>query len=166
MPENPPETPRRTAGSPSARRVMMRWVGLSTAAAAVATAVYFGVAEGRHSAIGAAVGGAVVVAFFLTGVALSTISTRPDKADGTVLLMAMMGYGAQVIGLFVVMLVFRRTTLFDHRAFGVSILIGTVVALAASVTGFTRARIPTIVPDPTAVPRAPHDGVTALQDRL
>jgi ATP synthase protein I len=144
----------------------MRWVGVSTGVSALATATYYGIAEGRHSAIGAAVGGLVVVAFFLTGVALSTLSTRPGQADGAVLLMAMMGYGAQVIGLFVVMLVFRRTTLFDHRAFGIAILIGTVVALAASVTGFVRAKIPTIVPDEAAFPRDSHDDSSLLQDRL
>ncbi|MCU1678514.1 MAG: hypothetical protein JWM93_3272 [Frankiales bacterium] len=165
MPENRPTAPDFTVKSPSVRRTLMRWVGWATMlTAAIVTGVYAAI-EGSHSAVGAAIGGALVAAFFISGVALATLSTREGQPEGTVLLLAMMGYGAQVIGLFVLMLIFRRTTLFDHRAFGIAILIGTVVALVASVTGFLRVKIVTIVPDANAVPREPAAEFSPLPDR-
>ena len=161
MPETGPTTPDFAVKSTSVRRTLILWVTCATAVATAAAAVYYGTNEGAHSAIGAVVGGLLVGAFFVSGTALATLSTRPDQPEGMVLLYALAGYTGQVVGLFIVMIVFRHTTLFDHRAFGVTIILTTIVALAAAVVGFVRAKIPTIVP---AV--APGGPLADAQDRL
>ncbi len=157
MPENGQPTDSVAKQPTTVRRVLIRWVTVAAGLATLAAAGYYGAAQGSSAATGAIVGGVLVAAFFVSGVALATLSTRPEQPEGQVLLYALGGYTAQVVGLFLVMIVFRHTTLFDHRAFGITILATTVVSLVAAVIGFARAKTPTIVPA-AAVP--------VTQDRL
>ncbi|MDQ1701259.1 MAG: hypothetical protein QOF57_511 [Frankiaceae bacterium] len=157
MPENAAPATGSASKPTSVRRVLVRWVTVAAAVVTIGAAGFYGSTQGSAAAIGAVVGGVLVAAFFVSGVTLATLSTRPEQPEGQVLIYALGGYTAQVVGLFLVMIVFRHTSLFDHRAFGITILLATVVALVAAVVGFARAKTPTIEPA-VAVP--------AAQDRL
>ena len=146
MPEISPATPVDFVKSRSVRSTLTLWVGVTAGLTTAAAATFYGMQQGAHAAVGAVVGGILVAVFFVSGVALATLSTKPEQPEGMVLIYALAGYTAQVVGLFLVMVVFRHTSLFDHRAFGVTIIVTTAVSLVAAIVGFVRAKIPTIVP--------------------
>jgi ATP synthase protein I len=169
VPETSPTTPDFPVTSRSVRSTLTLWVSVTAGIVTAAAATYYGVHQGAHAAVGAVVGGVLVAVFFVSGVGLATLSTKPEQPEGMVLIYALAGYTAQVVGLFLVMVVFRHTSLFDHQAFGVTILVTTVVSLVAAIVGFVRAKIPTIVPAvvPAEAPdNTPDRPVAPAQDRL
>lgn len=95
---------------------------------------------GGAGAIGAGLGMAIAVAFFSVTVIVARIAGRissdlmlPATLASYLLKMAALGAGLYLL---------RDTTAFDHQAFALAVLAGTVVFLAAELRFALRAKIP------------------------
>jgi ATP synthase protein I len=113
---------------------------LATTLAIPIAALAGALAGGADGALGAGLGMALAVAFFgATGVAVAIANrlapayVMPILLGGFVLKMAAVGVGLYLL---------RDTTAFDRSAFGVAVLGGTLLFLAAEVRLLLRAKIP------------------------
>ncbi|WP_461008971.1 hypothetical protein [Streptomyces capparidis] len=101
---------------------------------------------GSEGAIGAAVGAALVIAFFAAGlVALQrTARALPHLFQA----MGLLVYTTQLLLLMLVLMLFRETDAFDLRAMALTLLGCTVVWVTAQVRGHMKAKI--LYVDPAA----------------
>ncbi|GAA0914730.1 hypothetical protein [Streptomyces thermoalcalitolerans] len=116
----------------------------AAAVGAVAVAVG-GVVAGGKGAIGAAVGTGLTILFMGLGVYVLqwTARTLPQIFQA----MGLMLYAAQLLLLTIFLALFRGTTLFDAKTFAFSLVITTVVWVAAQARAHMRAKIFYIDPD-------------------
>jgi ATP synthase protein I len=96
-------------------------------------------AAGPRTALGAVIGGALVVAFFGSDSLTSVLMRGSDPS--MVLAVAVSSYFTKITMLGVLLLAFRDTTVFSIEALGVMILAGTVVWLGLSLVLLGRGRI-------------------------
>ena len=120
--------------------------GLPTlVAGAVCTVVAAFVAgEPAKAVIGGILGTVIVLAFFSVGQVVlgRTLRTHPESA----MAMALVIYLAKIGVLFVLIILFADTTMFDTKVFALTVVICTVVWTVAEVVIFARTRALTIVP--------------------
>ncbi|MET8974321.1 hypothetical protein ABZX85_01750 [Streptomyces sp. NPDC004539] len=116
-----------------------------TAAAGAIAAVVSGVVAGGKGAIGAVVATVVVTLFMGIGfyVLQRTAKTLPHLFQS----MGLMLYAAQILLLFVFMAVFKNTTLFNPRAFAITLVVATLAWIAAQTRAHMKAKILYVEPE-------------------
>ncbi|MEX3103100.1 hypothetical protein DF268_39290 [Streptomyces sp. V2] len=116
-----------------------------TAAAGAIAAVVSGVVAGGKGAIGAVVATVVVVLFMGIGlyVLQRTAKTLPHLFQS----MGLMLYAAQILLLFVFMAMFKNTTLFNPRAFAITLVVATLAWIAAQTRAHMKAKILYVEPE-------------------
>jgi len=122
----------------------------ATAVVAVVAAVRAGRSAAIDAVVGAALGGALVAAFFGADHLLSARTRRTEPV--AVMGLALFAYLLKITLLALLLVLFRDTTLFSTGAFAAALLVGTVVWLAAQVRAFGRRRMLSVEPaDPAGV---------------
>ncbi len=118
-----------------------------TAAAGAVAAVISGVLAGGKGAIGAAVGTLIVIVFMGLGfiVLQRTAKSLPQLFQA----MGLMLYTAQLLLLFIFVAVFKNTTLFNPRAFAITLVATTLVWIGAQTRAHMKAKILYVEPDST-----------------
>jgi ATP synthase protein I len=110
----------------------------TVAAGVVAVAVSAAVAGGK-GAIGAAVG--VLLSMLFMGLGLYVLQWTAKTLPQLFQAMAMMLYVAQLLLLMIFVALFRGTSLFSARAFAISLVVATVVWMAAQARAHLKAKI-------------------------
>ncbi|NQW73806.1 MAG: hypothetical protein HQ453_13855 [Actinobacteria bacterium] len=139
-----PLTPSTTSGPPahsaaSIDALVLRWAGLATLAAGV-IAVLIGLAvSGFGGAVGAAIAVAIVVVFFSIGQLIlgSVLRNNPQMA----MTVALMTYLVKIGVLFVFIIIFADTTLFDTKVFAATVVVCTIVWTSAEVWVSSRTKV-------------------------
>ncbi|MFF6976215.1 hypothetical protein ACFZAV_00425 [Streptomyces sp. NPDC008343] len=116
----------------------------SAAVGAVAVAVSGAVAGGK-GAIGAAVGTALAILFM--GIGLYVLQWTAKKLPQLFQAMGLMLYVAQLLLLLIFVSVFQDTSLFNAKAFAASLVVTTVVWMAAQARAHMKAKIFYIDPE-------------------
>jgi len=118
---------------------LIRKAAVPTIVAAILAVVVGGLAKGSAGAIGALIGGLIVVIFFTIGqvVLNNVIKSNPSMAMSVAMLM----YLVKVAVLFGLMLAFKHTTAFDTKVFASSILLCTLVWTAAEMWAFGTGKV-------------------------
>ncbi|CAM5535632.1 MULTISPECIES: hypothetical protein [Streptomyces] len=122
--------------------------GVPTAAAGAVAAVVSGVVAGGKGAIGAVVATLVVLLFM--GLGLFILQRTAKSLPHLFQAMGLMLYAAQILLLFIFMAAFKNTTLFNPRAFAITLLATTLVWIAAQTRAHMKAKILYVEPDSDA----------------
>ncbi|KUL76098.1 MULTISPECIES: hypothetical protein [unclassified Streptomyces] len=122
--------------------------GAPTAAAGAVAAVVSGVVAGGKGAIGAVVATLVVLLFM--GLGLFILQRTAKSLPHLFQAMGLMLYAAQILLLFIFMAAFKNTTLFNPRAFAITLLATTLVWIAAQTRAHMKAKILYVEPDSDA----------------
>ncbi|MGP2437174.1 hypothetical protein [Streptomyces sp. JW3] len=119
-----------------------------TAAVGVVATVVSAVVAGGKGAVGAVVATLLVLLFMGLGlyVLQRTAKTLPHLFQS----MGLMLYGAQILLLFIFLAAFKNTTLFNPRSFAITLLVATLVWIAAQTRAHMKAKILYVEPDSTA----------------
>ncbi|MFF3754958.1 hypothetical protein ACFYYH_31695 [Streptomyces sp. NPDC002018] len=117
-----------------------------TAAVGVLATVTAGVVAGGKGALGAAVGALVVVVFM--GIGLVVLQRTARSLPHLFQAMGLMLYTAQLLLLFIFVAAFKNTTLFDPKAFALTLVVATLVWVAAQARAHMKAKI--LYVDPAA----------------
>jgi ATP synthase protein I len=119
------------------RHALLLAVPVAVAAVGLAT-----VLRGTPGLVGAVIGAllGLVAGAVSTLVMRGTARTSPAG----VMIGAMASFAGKVLLLMLFLVAFRGTTLFDNRAFGLTLLAVTVAWIAGEVVGFVRARPPVL----------------------
>ncbi|MEU6659616.1 hypothetical protein [Streptomyces sp. NPDC046821] len=125
-------------------RILLQAV-VPTAIAGVIAAIVSGVVAGGKGALGAVIGTVVVIVFMGLGqvVLQRTAKSLPQLFQA----MGLMLYVAQLLLLLIFVGVFKDTTLFNPKAFAVTLVAATVVWMAAQARAHMKAKIFYIDPD-------------------
>jgi ATP synthase protein I len=136
---------RGVAAMPSNDVRILAQAAVPTAAAGAIAAVVSGVVAGGKGAIGAVVATVVVVLFMGIGlyVLQRTAKTLPHLFQS----MGLMLYAAQILLLFVFMAMFKNTTLFNPRAFAITLVVATLAWIAAQTRAHMKAKILYVEPE-------------------
>ncbi|GGV24874.1 ATP synthase protein I [Streptomyces filipinensis] len=116
----------------------------TAAAGAIAVAVSAAVAGGK-GALGAAVG--TVLAILFMGIGLYVLQWTAKTLPQLFQMMGLMLYVAQLLLLLIFVAVFKDTSLFNPKTFAVSLVVATVVWMAAQARAHLKAKIFYIDPD-------------------
>ncbi|WP_340376165.1 hypothetical protein U5640_14205 [Streptomyces sp. SS7] len=116
-----------------------------TAAAGAIAAVVSGVVAGGKGAIGAVVGTVIVIAFM--GIGLYVLQRTAKSLPQLFQMMGLMLYAAQILLLFIFMAAFKNTTLFNPRAFAITLVVATIAWIAAQTRAHMKAKILYVEPD-------------------
>lgn len=117
----------------------------TAAAGAVAVAVSGAVAGGK-GALGAAVG--AVLAILFMGIGLYVLQWSAKTLPQLFQAMGLMLYVAQLLLLLIFVALFRDTSLFNAKAFALSLVVATVVWMAAQARAHMKAKIFYVDPEP------------------
>ncbi|WP_030201923.1 hypothetical protein [Streptomyces sp. NRRL S-87] len=123
-------------------------VVVPTAAVGVIATVVSGVVAGGKGALGAAVGTAIVILFMGTGMAV--LQWIAKSFPQLFQMMGLVLYTVQLLLLFVFVAVFKNTTLFNPRAFAISLVVSTIAWIAAQARAHMKAKILYVDPDADA----------------
>ncbi|MFF9407095.1 hypothetical protein ACF1B0_16445 [Streptomyces anandii] len=120
-------------------------IAVPTAAVGVVAVAVSGAVAGGKGALGAAVGALLAIAFMGLGLYVLqwTARTLPQLFQA----MGLMLYVAQLLLLMIFLAVFKGTSLFDPKAFAFSLVIATVVWMAAQARAHMKAKIFYVEPD-------------------
>ncbi|MFF4274990.1 hypothetical protein [Streptomyces sp. NPDC001536] len=116
-----------------------------TAAAGAVAAVVSGVVAGGKGALGAAVATVLVILFM--GLGFYVLQRTAKSLPHLFQMMGLMLYAAQILLLFIFLSAFKDTTLFNPRAFAITLLAGTLVWIAAQTRAHMKAKILYVEPD-------------------
>ncbi|WP_327719414.1 hypothetical protein OG381_31485 [Streptomyces sp. NBC_00490] len=116
-----------------------------TAAAGAVAVVVSGVVAGGKGAIGAAVATLLVILFM--GLGFYVLQRTAKSLPHLFQMMGLMLYAAQILLLFIFLSMFKDTTLFNPRAFAITLLAGTLVWIAAQTRAHMKAKILYVEPD-------------------
>ena len=119
-----------------------------TAAVGAIAAVVSGVVAGGKGAIGAVVGTVIVIAFM--GIGLYVLQRTAKSLPQLFQAMGLMLYAAQLLLLFIFMAAFKNTTLFNPRAFAITLVAGTIAWIAAQTRAHMKAKILYVEPEPSS----------------
>lgn len=126
-------------------RVLVR-SAIGVAVAGLVLVVVGGVVVGGKGALGAALGVALVAAFFTLSVVTVGLAERwwgPNAMTAV----ALGTFLVKVLAVMVVVAAFRDTTLFDTRMFGLAAIVGILVWSAGQVVTLARRRVLYVEPD-------------------
>ncbi|GHD90053.1 hypothetical protein [Streptomyces naganishii] len=120
-------------------------IAVPTAAVGVVAVAVSGVVAGGKGALGAAVGALLAIAFMGLGLYVLqwTARTLPQLFQA----MGLMLYVAQLLLLMIFLALFKGTTLFNAKAFAFSLVVATVVWMAAQARAHMKAKIFYVEPD-------------------
>jgi ATP synthase protein I len=124
---------------------ILRGAAVPTAAVAVPLVVVAGLLAGGKGALGATLGVAVVAVFFTVGVVVLGWAAKINPV--ALMNVAIATYVVKAFALLLVLAALGDTTLFDRRAFGLSILVAAVVWMAGEVRAFSNLKILYVEPD-------------------
>lgn len=117
---------------------------IASAIVAVLSLAVAAAVAGTSGLIGALFASAVVLGFFsVTHVFVTRMMNKDFRLGMTA---ALLSYTIKILVMFVLILLFRDTTLFDTKVFGLTIVILTVVWTFAEVVAFSKFRTLTVVP--------------------
>lgn len=120
-------------------------IAVPTAAVGVVAVAVSGAVAGGKGALGAAVGVLLAIAFMGLGLYVLqwTARTLPQLFQA----MGLMLYVAQLLLLMIFLALFKGTTLFNAKAFAFSLVVATVVWMAAQARAHMKAKIFYVEPD-------------------
>ena len=121
---------------------MQRHALLLSAPLAVAALVAGYLLRGTPGLVGALIGAVLGLAAGLVTTLVMRGTARTSPAG--VMIGAMTSLAGKILLLMLFLVVFRGTTLFDNRAFGLALLVVTVGWIAGEVVGFVRAKAPVL----------------------
>ncbi|GAA3375722.1 hypothetical protein GCM10020367_44630 [Streptomyces sannanensis] len=130
-----------------------------TAAAGAVAAVVSAVVAGGKGAIGALVATAVVLLFM--GIGLFVLQRVAKSLPQLFQAMGLMLYTAQLLLLFVFVAVFKNTTLFNPKAFAITLVALTLVWIAAQTRAHMKAKILYVEPEPSGAHKPENKGPRA-----
>ena len=116
-----------------------------TAAAGAITVAVSGAVAGGKGALGAAVG--AVLAILFMGIGLYVLQRTAKSLPQLFQAMGLMLYVAQLLLLLIFVGVFKDTSLFNPRTFAASLVVATVVWMAAQARAHMKAKIFYVDPD-------------------
>lgn len=127
--------------------VPLRRALVPTLIAGVIAAISGAVFRGSSGLIGALIGALIVIVFFSIGqvVLNRVIENNPSMAMSVAMLMYLIKIGV----LFVLLLIFKSTTIFDTKVFALTILLCTLVWTAAETWAHSNARVLYVEPGNT-----------------
>lgn len=125
-------------------RILLQ-AAVPTAAVGAVAAVVSGVVAGGEGAIGAVVATLVVILFM--GIGLYVLQRTAKSLPHLFQAMGLMLYAAQILLLFVFLSIFKNTALFNPRAFAITLVVGTLVWIAAQTRVHMKAKILYVEPD-------------------
>ncbi|OQR65235.1 hypothetical protein B6E66_04400 [Streptomyces maremycinicus] len=133
---------------PSNDARILAQAAVPTVAVGVIAAVVSGVVAGGKGVIGAVVALVVVIAFMGLGlyVLQRTAKSLPHLFQG----MGLMLYTTQILLLFVFMTAFKDTTLFNPKAFAITLLVGTLAWIGAQTRAHMKSKILYVEPEPSS----------------
>ncbi|MFF8946402.1 hypothetical protein ACF1A5_29870 [Streptomyces sp. NPDC014864] len=120
-------------------------IAVPTVAAGVVAVAVSGVVAGGRGAVGAAVG--VLLAVLFMGVGLYVLQWTAKTLPQLFQAMGLMLYVAQLLLLMIFVALFRHTSLFDPKAFAISLVVATVVWMAAQARAHMKAKIFYVEPE-------------------
>ncbi|MFF1419742.1 hypothetical protein [Streptomyces sp. NPDC058280] len=127
-----------------------------TAAVGVIAAVTGGVLAGGKGALGAAVGALVVILFM--GIGLVVLQRTAKSLPHLFQAMGLMLYTAQLLLLFIFVAAFKNTTLFNPKAFALTLVVATLVWVAAQARAHMKAKILYVEPESSKANTAEKTG--------
>ncbi|MER7568524.1 hypothetical protein ACGFWE_20720 [Streptomyces sp. NPDC048523] len=116
-----------------------------TAAVGAVAAVVSGVVAGGKGAIGAVV--ATVIAILFMGIGLYVLQRTAKSLPHLFQSMGLMLYAAQLLLLFIFLAAFKNTSLFNPRAFAITLVAVTLAWIAAQTRAHMKAKILYVEPD-------------------
>ncbi|MCX5331337.1 MULTISPECIES: hypothetical protein [unclassified Streptomyces] len=116
-----------------------------TAAVGVVTVAVSGVVAGGKGALGATVG--TVLAILFMGIGLYVLQWTAKTLPQLFQAMGLMLYVAQLLLLLIFVALFQDTSLFNPKAFAASLVVATVVWMAAQARAHMKAKIFYVDPD-------------------
>ncbi|NXY94679.1 hypothetical protein HYE82_09800 [Streptomyces sp. BR123] len=116
-----------------------------TAVAGVIAVVVSAVAAGGKGALGAAI--ATVVVMLFMGIGFIVLQRTAKSLPHLFQAMGLMLYTTQILLLFVFVAVFKNTTLFNPKAFAITLVATTLVWIAAQTRAHMKAKILYVEPD-------------------
>jgi ATP synthase protein I len=119
-----------------------------TAAAGAIAAVISGAVAGGKGVLGAAIGVLVVMLFM--GIGLVVLERTARSLPHLFQAMGLMLYTAQLLLLFIFVAAFKNTTLFNPKAFAITLVAATLVWIAAQARAHMKAKILYVEPEPSA----------------
>ncbi|WP_030339265.1 hypothetical protein [Streptomyces sp. NRRL S-1022] len=136
-------------------RNLLRIAVPTAVAGAIAVAVSAAVAGGK-GALGAAVG--TVLAVLFMGVGLLVLQWTAKTLPQLFQAMGLMLYMAQLLLLLIFVAVFKDTSLFNAKTFALSLVVATVVWMAAQARAHMKAKIFYVDPDSSKSEKAEKTG--------
>ncbi|KPI10916.1 hypothetical protein OV450_3224 [Actinobacteria bacterium OV450] len=118
-----------------------------TAAAGALAAVISAVVAGGKGALGAVIATLLVMLFM--GIGFVVLQRTAKSLPHLFQAMGLMLYTAQILLLFVFLAVFKNTTLFNPRAFAITLVATTLVWIGAQTRAHMKAKILYVEPDST-----------------
>lgn len=116
-----------------------------TAAAGVIAAVVSGVLAGGKGVLGAVIGTLVVVLFM--GVGLVVLQRTAKSLPHLFQAMGLLLYTTQLLLLVILLAIFKNTALFNPKAFAITVVVATVMWVAAQARAFMTAKILYVEPE-------------------
>ncbi|NUK56045.1 hypothetical protein [Streptomyces lunaelactis] len=129
---------------PNDVRTLLRTAVPTAAAGAVAVAISALVAGGK-GALGAVVATLIVILFM--GIGLLVLERTAKSLPHLFQAMGLMLYTAQILLLFIFVAAFKNTTLFNPKAFAITLVAATLVWIAAQTRAHMKAKILYVEPD-------------------
>ncbi|MEV7867592.1 hypothetical protein AB0P17_16130 [Streptomyces sp. NPDC088124] len=130
-----------------------------TAAVGVIAAAVSGVVAGGKGALGAAVGTLVVIVFM--GIGLVVLERTAKSLPHLFQAMGLMLYTAQLLLLVIFVGLFKNTTLFEPKAFAFTLVVATLVWIAAQARAHMKAKILYVEPESSTAGKAEKSGSSA-----
>ncbi|MGR8008265.1 hypothetical protein [Streptomyces hypolithicus] len=127
-----------------------------TAAAGAIAAVVSAVVAGGEGALGAVVATLVVILFM--GVGLVVLQRTAKSLPQLFQAMGLMLYTTQLLLLFVFVALFKDTTLFNPKAFAITLVATTLVWIAAQARAHMKAKILYVEPEPSETRKPKNSG--------
>jgi ATP synthase protein I len=121
-------------------------IAVPTASAGAVAVVVSAVVAGGEGAIGAVVG--VLLSMLFMGLGLYVLQWTAKKLPQLFQAMGLMLYVAQLLLLMIFVAVFKNTSLFNPKAFALSLVVATVVWMAAQARAHMKSKIFYVDPDP------------------
>ncbi|MFD0024183.1 hypothetical protein [Streptomyces sp. NPDC058382] len=125
-------------------RTLLQTAVPTAVAGAVAAAVSAGVAGGK-GALGAIIATVVVVLFM--GIGLVVLQRTAKSLPHLFQAMGLMLYTAQLLLLVIFVAVFKNTTMFNPKAFAITLVVTTLVWIGAQARAHMKAKILYVEPD-------------------
>ena len=125
---------------------MLRTAGLATLAVGIVSTVLAGIFRGKDGLIGAAVATVLVLIFFAVGNLVLNWALRAHPQIA--LSIALLTYVVKIGVLFLLIIAFADTTLFNTKVFALVVVVCTVTWTMAEVVLWSKARVLYVEPGP------------------